>query len=89
MPDAFPKVLNLIGTSKPTLSKLYIQKDPKNSFSFLYSDGDGGTVPIESAKLPKVFRNVSTNREIQFPGKHRKLFNEKIAKQEISDFLKD
>ena len=85
-PETFPKVLNLVGISNPTLSKLYILKNSKKSFSFINSDGDE-TVTTESAKLPKVFHQISKNREVLFPGKHQRLFNEKIARQEVIDFL--
>jgi pimeloyl-ACP methyl ester carboxylesterase len=87
-PDQFPKILNLIGISKPTLSKLYILRNSKKSFSFKNSDGDE-TVLTESANLPKVFKQISENKEVLFPGSHRKLFNKKIAFKEIIDFLID
>jgi pimeloyl-ACP methyl ester carboxylesterase len=85
-PDAFPEVLNLVGISNPTLSRIYELGNAKKTFSSLNSDGDE-TVTTESAKLPKFFYEISQNKEVLFPGKHRKLLNEKRAIKEIFDFL--
>lgn len=68
------------------LNKILLSSESLFSFSFLNSDGDG-TVPTESAKLPNFYYNISINKEVQFSGKHRTLFNEKIARKEISNFL--